>query len=83
MKQNNNNMSDFPEKIGKCGWTRDCNHYQAWNLAHWGRFESPTTTTTTVVYRLFGVCDRSSTYININFEYRFLVFKFELRLLFG
>jgi len=62
MKQNNNNVSDFPEDW-KCGWTRDWNHYQAWYPAHWGRFESPTTPTTTVVYRLFDVCDRSSTYI--------------------
>jgi len=71
----------FSKEDWKCGWTRDCNHYQAWNPAHWGRFESPTTTT--VVYRLFDVCDRSSAYININFEYRFLIFKFELRLLFS
>jgi len=57
-------VSDFPEKTGSVDGPetgRDWwNHYQAWNLAYWGRLESPTTT---VVYRWFDVCDRSSAYI--------------------
>jgi len=40
MKQNNNNnVSDFPEKTGSVDGPetgRDWNHYQAWNLAYWG-----------------------------------------------
>jgi len=65
MKQNNNNVSDFPDKTGSVDGPetgRDWNHYQVWNLAYWDHFESPTTTKT-VVCRLFDVYDRSCAYI--------------------
>jgi len=47
-------LYDFPEKIVKCGWTRDWNYQQARNPAHWGRFESPTTRTTIILCHLYS-----------------------------
>ena len=72
MKQNNNNMSDFPEKIGSADGMetaiiikRGIRHTEAvlrvQQQQQW-------------LFGWFDVCDCSSAYININFEYRFLIF---------